>query len=137
MFYLPHRDRPLIEDEGFKGMSPVFRRADDEEYEAICRHLRVGYHSSYEHYTSMLVVKGDKGVSRNVLGPGIYFTGYITTNPRGVMNFLELRTEEKAAKRPSKPLYEIAMAAKKLEAIFAEYWPETHRLWYENGRMAP
>ena len=53
------------------------------------------------------------------------------------MAFLELRTAHTEAKRPSKPLWEIRAAADKLEKIFASHWPLAHRLWVENGRMAP
>jgi thymidylate synthase (FAD) len=41
------------------------------------------------------------------------------------------------AKRPSKPLYEIRVAAEKLEAIFARLWPVTWAAWNDNGRAAP
>lgn len=56
---------------------------------------------------------------------------------RSLMHFLELRTREDKAKRPSRPLWEIDNAARQLEAIFAQHWPVTHRLWNEFGRAAP
>jgi thymidylate synthase (FAD) len=136
-FYLPPPDRPMMRREGFRSSRPVFGAATEEEYEAMSYALRSGYIDAYGTYETLLAQGVDRGLARDVLGVGIYSVCYVTCNPRSLMHFLELRTEEKAARRPSKPLWEIAKCAKKLEAIFAERWPITHSLWDQNGRMAP
>ena len=138
VFYIPPRDRPAIRPKGFKSMRPEFDVATDAEYFVLCDQLKKGYAEAYSRYEYMLnVLRVDRGLAMMVLGQGIYFSGWATANPRSIMSFLELRTHEPGAKRPSHPLYEIEVAARKLEAIFAQHWPITHRLWNENGRMAP
>lgn len=137
VFYVPPRDRPMIRPEGFKSARPAFDTATDDEYEQTLLHLEAGYRAAYLHYQAMLEMQVDRGLARDVLGVGIYSACYVTANPRSIMHFLELRTDRPDAKRPSKPLYEIAVAASKLETIFAELWPVTYAAWIANGRAAP
>lgn len=145
IFYIPPRERPAIRPEGFRSARPAFDVATDQEYELIRASLTQGYKDAYQQYEYLLSLSVDRGLARDVLGVGIYSACYCTANPRSIMAFLELRTgqanglnpEGEAAKRPSKPLYEIEVAARKLEAIFAEFWPTTYQAWVENGRMAP
>lgn len=137
VFYVPPRDRPMIRPEGFKSARPAFDTATDDEYQQTLQHLEAGYRAAYLHYQGMLELQVDRGLARDVLGVGIYSACFCTANPRSVMHFLELRTDRPDAARPSKPLYEIAVAAGKLEAIFAERWPLTYRAWNECGRAAP
>ena len=137
VFYVPPRERPMIRPEGFKSARPAFDAATDDEYEQILDSLKVGYAHAYGAYEDMLALQCDRGLARDVLGVGIYSACYCTANPRSVMAFLELRTDHPEARRPSKPLYEIRVAADKLEAIFAARWPLTHKAWVENGRAAP
>lgn len=137
VFWLPPRERPAIRPEGFKSARPEFDVATDEEYELIRRALREGYQAAYEQYERMLAAQVDRGLARDVLGVGIYSACYCTANPRSIMAFLELRTNRPDAKRPSKPLWEIAEAARQLEGIFAARWPVTYAAWNECGRQAP
>jgi thymidylate synthase (FAD) len=137
IFYIPPRDRPAIRPDGFKSARPAFDVATEQEYQVMVDALREGYTHSYRLYEKLLELQVDRGLARDVLGVGIYSACYCTANPRSIMSFLELRTNRDDAKRPSKPLWEIETAAKKLEVIFAKYWPITYRLWEENGRMAP
>jgi thymidylate synthase (FAD) len=137
IFYVPPRERPAIRPEGFKSARPVFDVATDDEYAAIIASLEQGYEAAYRQYERMLGLQVDRGLARDVLGVGIYSACFCTANPRSIMHFLELRTDRPDAKRPSKPLYEIAVAAAQLEAIFAERWPLTYRAWNEAGRAAP
>lgn len=137
VFYVPPRDRPAIRPEGFKSARPAFDVADDEEYRLICDALRSGYEHTYRLYEDLLRIQVDRGLARDVLGVGIYSACYCTANPRSIMHFLELRTDHPESRRPSKPLFEIQVAAKKLESIFAERWPITYKAWVESGRAAP
>jgi thymidylate synthase (FAD) len=137
VFYVPPPDRPLIRPEGFKSASPDFAPATEGQYRDTLADLDAGYRHAYALYERMLARGVDRGLARDVLGVGIYSACYCTANPRSVMHFLELRTRDEAAKRPSKPLFEIERAARKLEAIFARLWPVTHAAWCEAGRAAP
>ena len=137
VFYIPPRARWMIRPVGFKSARPEFASAVPDEYALVVESLRRGYEAAYKEYQYMLDLNLDRGLAMLVLGQGIYFSGYATANPRSIMAFLELRTDHPEAKRPSKPLHEIVVAAKNLEAIFAEQWPITYRAWADNGRAAP
>jgi thymidylate synthase (FAD) len=137
VFWLPPMSRPMMRRDGFKSARPEFAEPTREEYVALNDALARGYHAAYARYREMVDAGVDRGLARDVLGVGLFSACYVTANPRSIMHFLELRTKEPAAKRPSYPLWEIDLAARKLEAIFAEHWPITHRLWDENGRQAP
>jgi thymidylate synthase (FAD) len=138
IFYLPSPDRPMIRPEGFKSARPAFATVTDlDEYQGILDDLQDGYRHAYQCYLNLLGRGVDRGLAMLVLGQAVYFTGSATANPRSILHFLELRTDHPEAKRPSKPLYEIRVAADQLEAIFARHWPLTHRAWVEHGRMAP
>lgn len=137
VFWIPPRERPLLRPEGFRSANPSFELASEEEYEQIVGTLTRGYEESYARYEELLALGVDRGLARDVLGVGIFSSCYCTANPRSIMAFLELRTNRPEAKRPSKPLWEIANAAEQLEAIFASHWPITHAAFCEFGRMAP
>lgn len=137
VFYVPPRERPAIRPEGFKSMRPAFDVATIDEYEDMVNCLKEGYEEAYSHYQYLLSKQVDRGLARDVLGVGIYSSMYATANPRSIMAFLELRTTHPEAKRPSAPLYEIDVAANKLETIFAAHWPVTYAAWVKHGRMAP
>lgn len=137
VFYVPPRDRPMIRPEGFKSARPAFDTTTQDEYDQILMHLEAGYRASYLQYLAMLEMQVDRGLARDVLGVGIYSACYCSANPRSIMAFLELRTDHPESKRPSKPLYEIRVAADKLEAIFSRYWPITYQAWIDNGRASP
>ena len=51
-------------------------------------------------------------------------------NLRALMNFLSLRTAETA-------LWEIRQVALVMEGQFAHAFPQVHRAWDANGRIAP
>ena len=137
VFYVPPPERPLIKSPDFKPSAPEFVQAAEVDYGRMVWLLRTGYEDMYTKYKLMLEYGIDPGLARDVLGVGIYSSMYATANPRSIMHFLELRTKCDDAKRPSRPLWEIARCAEQLEALFERYWPITYRLWNEFGRMAP
>lgn len=137
VFWVPPRERLMIRPDGFKSSRPVFDRATDEEYAKTCLMLQTGYSAAYDAYEAMLRMRVDRGLARDVLGVGIFSSCYCTANPRSIMHFLELRTESTLAKRPSRPLYEIRIAAEQLEKLFAVQWPITYKAFCDNGRVAP
>jgi len=63
--------------------------------------------------------------------------GWVTCNPRSIMAFLSLRTNDETAKFVSYPLYEIEVAARIVEDIFSREWPLTYKAFVENGRVGP
>jgi len=71
-----------------------------------------------------------KEVARQLLPVSIYSTCYVTMNLRALMNFLSLRTDLTA-------LWEIRQVAQAMERQFASAFPQVHRAWDANGRIAP
>lgn len=138
VFYIPPRDRPMMKVPGWKPGRPKFLRCEDEvSFQHLCGNLKECYRISYRNYELNLELGIDPGLARDCLPVGIYSSCWVTCNPRSIMAFLSLRTHEPTAKAVSYPLYEIEVAARKLEAIFAAGWPLTYRAWQENGRAAP
>lgn len=142
VFYLPPRDRPMFKIDGWKPGRPKFdvlntNKFEDLKYEKLCDNLKKCYRLCYDSYIENLELDIDPGLARDCLPVGIYSSCWFTCNPRSLMSFLSLRTGNQEAKFLSYPLYEIEVAAKSLEKIFAEGWPLTHKAFCENGRVAP
>ena len=138
VFYLPDRERPMMKVDGWKPGRPKFLRCESEEvYAKLCLNLTTSYTMSYEQYESNLRLNIDPGLARDCLPVGIYSDCWVTCNPRSLMAFLSLRTHDETASHISYPLWEIEMAARTCEQIFAQGWPITHRAFIENGRTAP
>lgn len=137
IFWLPPRHRPMMRPEGFRSAYPDFDVPTDAEYDSLCAELRLGYQRAYESYEYLLERGFDRGLARDVLGIGIFSACYVTANPRSFFHWLELRTKKTEARRPSRPLWEIAEAARQVEDIIARLWPISYEVWCENGRMAP
>lgn len=150
VFYVPGYERPMIKEEKFKASRPGFVTFDElvgenmmtmgqaqETYASILSQFRESYEYTYDRYMSMLDMDIDPGLARDVLPVGIYSTAWVTMNVRAAMNFLSLRVNEPTAMFPSRPLFEIDMAARKVEAIVAELYPITHKSFVDNGRVCP
>jgi thymidylate synthase (FAD) len=106
-------------------------------YEQLCNNLRQSYIHAYTAYEQNLAFGIDPGLARDCLPVGIYSSCWVTVNPRSLMAFLSLRTHEPTAVHPSYPLWEIELAARSVEKIFAEGWPITYECFCKNGRVAP
>jgi thymidylate synthase (FAD) len=78
-----------------------------------------------------------KEVARSNLAHGIYTSIVVSCNPRSLMHFLELRTKDARAKRPSNPQREINDVADHMEAHFAKLFPVIHKAFNEHGRVCP
>ena len=88
------------------------------------------YTRAYQNYTRMLDSGVAKEVARNVL-PLATMTKYIwTCNPRSLMAFLELRMAPNA-------LLEIQEVARKADQSLEKWFPRTHKLFHQYGRIAP
>lgn len=88
-------------------------------------------------YQRMLSLGFANEVARLVLPFNIYYSGYTTANPRSIMAFLSLRTEDDGARYPSKPQKEIQLVGERYEEVFRRWWPATHEAWCAAGRVAP
>lgn len=138
VFYIPDRDRPMMKVEGWKPGRPKFLHCDsDDTFEELVLNLQLAYHYAYAAYEYNLSLGIDPGLARDCLPVGIYSSCWVTCNPRSLMSFLSLRTHEPEAKAVSYPLWEIEMAARTCEKMFAEGWPLSYRAFCENGRQAP
>jgi thymidylate synthase (FAD) len=142
VFYVPPRDRPMFKVDNWKPGRPKFQSIGDVQfgdvlYVQLCANLRDSYEFAYQRYEENLAMGFDPGLARDCLPVGIYSSCWVTCNPRSLMAFLSLRTYEPTAQAVSYPLYEIEVAARKVEEIFARLWPLTHRAFTENGRVGP
>lgn len=152
VFYLPPRDRPMFKVEDWKPGRPKFMRLDEfnlhlesegkapdaeSRYGTLVANLRQRYADCYRDYEDHLAMGFDPGLARDCLNVGTYSGCWVTCNPRSLMAFLSLRTHEMDAKFVSYPLYEIEVAARKVESIFAQTHPLTYKAFVENGRVGP
>lgn len=138
VFYVPPRDRPMMKVDGWKPGRPKFLRCDDDVvYDGLLANLKHVYGLGYNAYLANLSLGIDPGLARDCLPVGIYSSCWVTCNPRSMMAFLSLRTHEPTAAAVSYPLYEIEVAARKCEEMFAARWPLTYAAFVANGRGAP
>lgn len=145
VFYIPPNDRPFfkITEEKWKPMTPKFRAEDignvDDGvalvnlFNGIKQTCRV----AYQNYLIALKNNLDPGIARAMMPVNTMSTGWITMNPRGLMNFFSLRIFDADAKYPSHPLWEIEQIAHKMENEFAQQFPITHQHFCQSGRVAP
>ena len=134
-FYVPGTNRPLIN----YGSSahPEMLMGDTWQYRKLERLLKEKSAEAYLHYLELLDDGVANEVARMILPVNVYSAMYATCNARSLMHFLALRTDHPEAKFPSKPMWEIAVAAGIMEEHFAERFPITYRAFVENGRVAP
>lgn len=137
VFWIPRPDRKMTPARDHKPARPKFEAVGPSLYARSIERKRVAYQAAWECYQDDIDEGIANEVARPVLGFGIYYSGWVTTNPRALMNFLSLRTHEPDAKFPSFPLAEIEEAARAAERIFATYWPVTHQSFCDNGRVGP
>lgn len=138
VFYIPDPSRAMSKVDNWKAGRPKFQPTDAAVNKKVCENLEKSYRLSYDMYMDNLDLGIDPGVARACLPVGIYSGCWVTCNPRSIMSFLSLRTyEPDNALFVSYPLYEIDMAARSCEKIFAEYWPITYKAFCDNKRVAP
>jgi thymidylate synthase (FAD) len=135
VFYTPGWHRPLVQTgkPGAYEMVP----GDDEQKQLVAAILRRSYVNSWYDYRMLLDSGVAKELARSVLPVGIYSKMYVTCNPRSMMAFLSLRTDNPMSMFPSKPQYEIVLVAAKMELAFAKLYPLTYAAFCNNGRVSP
>lgn len=135
VFYVPPPGRPLVQT-GKPGHY-IFEEGSNLQYQRCLLNMEHAYQQAYEGYLDMLEEGIAREVARSVLPVGIFSSMYATCNPRSLMAFLSLRTEDEASQFPSKPQWEIQRAARDLEAIFMQLYPITARVFHMYGRVSP
>ena len=136
-FWTPPPDRLLDTPDGYKSARPTFERGTKEQFDLISSHDQVLYDAAYTAYEAEVANGVAREVARRLLPVGIFTSAWVTCNPRSLMHFLSLRTHRPDAAYPSYPQREIEQVAEAMEAIFAQHWPITARLFDELGRVAP
>jgi thymidylate synthase (FAD) len=159
VFYVPPPDRPMFKVDNWKPGKPKFLTIQEEQerrennsnnqvfplgrkdsvdnYNELCSNLRFSYRTSYTNYIDNLNMGFDPGLARDCLPVGIYSSCWVSCNARSLMAFLSLRTHDTNASKVSYPLYEIEVAARKVESLFAQKMPITYNAFCNNGRLAP
>lgn len=133
-FYMPVKPRTQTGRPGHYNIidcdEDVMRADMEGAFKAACQ-------VAYSMYEDMLSHDIAREVARMVLPVNIMSSAYVTCNPRSLMSFLSLRTDNEVATYPSKPMKEINIVADRYEAFFKSLWPETWSAFDECGRVAP
>lgn len=136
LFWIPRPFRPFMVPEDHKAMRPSYLQATADEYAQTIADMKDGYTYIWETYRNMLTFGVAAEVARAVLPVGIYSTMYVTCNPRSLMHFCGLRVADGRSAVPTYPQAEIQEAAIAAENLLQDGWPETHRIWVDNGRQS-
>ena len=134
-FYLPHWDRPLVQ-QGKPGHY-IFVPGTTNQHDMVVDEITLQAVYAYASYQRMLDAGVAKEVARSVLPVGIYSTMYATCNARSLMSFLSLRTKREGSHFPSYPQAEIEMVADEMEELFADLFPITAAAFDKHGRVSP
>jgi thymidylate synthase (FAD) len=92
-------------------------------------HIRVA-HVAWNAYRSLLNMGVAREQAMQVLPMNLMYSGYVTFNPRSLMNFIALRMSEHARS-------EINTVASDYYKFMAQYWPDTAEAFATNGFTAP
>lgn len=135
VFYIPPAERSLVQ----VGSAGKYTYELGTENQSLIIKNMFHYNSreAYERYQSMLSMGIAKEVARMVLPINIYSTAWVSMNPRGLMNFLSLRTKHESAMFPSFPMWEINQVANSMEEAFAHKMPLTWKAFREGGSVCP
>lgn len=121
-FYLPTENRPLKQI-GKVG-SYTFSEGDLQQKEAVNNAIKKYSAQSAHEYRSLLDQGVAKEVARNVLPQNVMTSYWATTDPRNLMNFLDLRLHHDAA-------WEIRDLAGAMEVYLQEKMPLTYKAYKE------
>lgn len=134
-FYVPDENRQIIQV-GKPGAYD-FKPGSKSQYELISKEIRAVCSEAYTSYRSLLDAGVAREVARMVLPVTIYSSMYVTINARSLMNVLSLRTKSDDSHYPSYPQAEIEMVAAKMENLWTELMPITHKAFVAAGRVSP
>lgn len=134
-FYLPGKDRPLINIG--TSMKPEMGPASPELHEWFTNELIDGYELQWARYRAAIDAGIANEMARLHLPTAIMSSMYATTNLRGWLHFLGLRTSKENAINQGRPQREIVMAAEKVEELLTEHFPVVMETFNKHGRVAP
>lgn len=134
-FYLIDSNRKLIQH-GKPG-EYKFSLSDKSLIEETQNKIKKNSINSWSSYKELIESGVAKEVARMVLPLNIFTSFYATCNPRSLMSFLSLRTENDLATFKSHPQYEIQQVANELEHHFSILMPKTYLAWNDSGRVSP
>lgn len=151
VFWIPRKDRPMIEVEDYKPMEPRFVPIEpdnlygdgmaldtgDNLYQDMVANTRLVCGEAYRRYSIELEYGVAREVARRLLPVNIYSSCWVTCNPRSLMAFLSLRTHDPEAFYTSFPQAEIEEAARQCEEVLEKYWPITYEAFNDFGRVGP
>jgi thymidylate synthase (FAD) len=137
VFWIPRPDRKMKPAPGHKPAHPSYEAVSQYDHDSVVGLMQDAYRAAWERYELLIASRLANEVARAVLGFGVYYSGWVTLNPRSLMHFLSLRTHEPTAKFPSRPQAEIEEAARAVEDVFAKGWPVTYDAFNRHGRVAP
>lgn len=122
-FYIPAAERPMRQEGKVGGYTFV---PDLELSQNAVQPILEGMSKdAWQEYTALLERGVAKEVARMVLPLNIMTTFWATVNPRNLMHFLDLRTDDQAQ-------FEIREVAHQMERIFAAQMPLTYKAWRAN-----
>lgn len=138
VFWIPRPERRMFRTAQFSPARPTeLERLDPQAYELFLDALKLSYALAFDVYEESLERGIASEVARAALPFAIYYSGWVTVNPRSLMAFLSLRTHDRDAKFVSYPQAEIEEVARAAEAVFKEGWPLTHEAFCAQGRVGP
>lgn len=120
IFYVPAPDRPIVQS-GKIG-SYRFVPGDTHQTIHVAEALQNSSELAWERYIALKNSGVANEVARMVLPVNIMTEFYATVNPRNLMHFLDLRTDQQA-------LHEIREVANKMEDIFSQQMPMTYKAY--------
>lgn len=135
--YIPPPERPFVKAEGFKQLQPKYVPMSDDDYADYVFHLKRGYTEADNANACIRDIIDSTEAARWLTHDGTYVSFIGRFNPRGLMNFLGLRTHNESANHVSYPLWEIQMVADQMEEHFKEKLPLTWEAWNKHGRESP
>lgn len=137
VFWVPPRDRPLLQVPGSKQMAYELEAGSDDQYQAALDCIEQSCNQAWEAYQQMLAYGVVKEVARVVLPTSVFTKWRLRINLRSALNFLSLRTRDERAAYPSKPQLEIVEVAKGMEMFMQLHCPVAMDAFNAGGRVAP
>lgn len=137
VFYVPGDDRPLVNVGTSARPKMDFGDGGEELLGEVQGVLQDAYAQSWYWYKHLLDMGIANEVARLVVPVGMFSSMYATTNLRGWLHFLGLRTSEENATYQGHPQWEIVQTAKMVEEHLRTLFPITMKVFDENGRVAP
>lgn len=141
VFWVPPRERLLVQTPGTKQMAYSLSPGTEEQYKDARLEIEAMSKAAWLSYQAMLDAGVIKEVARVVLPVNIFTRWRLRINLRSALNFVSLRVrvreDEPPALFPSKPQLEIDEVARQMEKIMAEHCPVALQAFVEGGRVAP